>query len=339
MFLDRIQIRLTVLVALLIALILGVGGWSLDWIVRQSLETELANKLATGRFVISVEMSPPKGFDVGGVLSNALMLKQEGADVVNIADSPRARMRMSPWAVAHLVQTEVGIESVLHFPTRGRNLLRIQGDLLAAHALHVRNLFVVMGDPPSIGDYPEAADSYDVVPSGLVKLIKQNFNRGTDGAGASIGRPCSFTVGAALDPGASDLDREIRTLQKKIEAGADFALTQPIFDPAVLRAFLKRCHELYGPLKLPLLVGILPLASARHAEFLHNEVPGVTLTDAVRDRMRLAGDQGRREGISIAREILVQVRDVAAGVYVMPPFGRFDTAAEVFSVVGGSSNV
>jgi homocysteine S-methyltransferase len=242
-------------------------------------------------------------------------------------------MRMSPWAVAHLVQTEVGIESVLHFPTRGRNLLRIQGDLLAAHALHVRNLFVVMGDPPSIGDYPQATDHYDVVPSGLVKLIKQNFNRGTDGAGASIGRPCSFTVGAALDPGASDMDRESKTLRKKIEAGADFALTQPVFDPAVPRAFLKRYAELHGPLKLPVLVGILPLASARHAEFLHNEVPGITLIEAVRDRMRLAGDQGRREGIQIAQEILLQVKDMAAGVYLMPAFGRFDTAAEVFSVV------
>jgi 5,10-methylenetetrahydrofolate reductase len=295
--------------------------------------TELANKLAAGTFVVSVEISPPKSFDVGGVLASALMLKQQGADMVNIADSPRARMRMSPWAVAHLVQTEVGIESVLHFPTRGRNLLRIQGDLLAAHALHVRNLFVVMGDPPSIGDYPQATDNYDVVPSGLVKLIKQNFNRGMDGAGASIGRPCSFTVGAALDPGASDLDREIKTLRKKIEAGADFALTQPVFDPSVVRAFLKRYTELHGPLNLPLLVGILPLASARHADFLRNEVPGVTLTDAVRDRMRLAGDQGRREGVRIAQEILLQVRDAAAGVYVMPPFGRFDTAAEVFSVV------
>jgi homocysteine S-methyltransferase len=294
--------------------------------------TELAKKLQAGQFVVSVEMSPPKGFDAGGVLSGALMLKQEGADVVNIADTPRARMRMSAWAVAHLVQTEVGIESVLHFPTRGRNLLRVQGDLLAAHALHVRNLFVVMGDPPSIGDYPEATDNYDVVPSGLVKLVKQNFNRGTDGAGASIGRPCSFTVGVALDPGSPDVDREIKTLRKKIEAGADFALTQPVFDPAVLRAFLKRYEELHGPLTLPLLIGLLPLASARHAEFLHNEVPGITLTDSVLDRMRLAGNQGRQEGIKIAQDLLMELRDIAAGVYVMPPFGRFDTAAEVFSI-------
>jgi homocysteine S-methyltransferase len=295
--------------------------------------TELAKKLQAGKFVVSVEMSPPKGFDVGGVLSGALMLKQEGADVVNIADTPRARMRMSAWAVAHLVQTEVGLETVLHFPTRGRNLLRVQGDLLAAHALHIRNLFVVMGDPPSIGDYPEATDNYDVVPSGLVKLIKQNFNRGTDGAGASIGRPCSFTVGVALDLGASDVGREIKTLHKKIEAGADFALTQPVFDPGVVRTFLKRYEELHGPLKLPLLMGLLPLASARHAEFLHNEVPGITLTDPVRDRMRLAGDEGRREGIKIAQELLLELRHIAAGAYLMPPFGRFDTAAEVFSVV------
>jgi len=295
--------------------------------------TELAKKLEVGKFVVSVEMSPPKGFDVGGVLSGALMLKQEGADVVNIADTPRARMRMSAWAVAHLVQTEVGLETVLHFPTRGRNLLRVQGDLLAAHALHIRNLFVVMGDPPSIGDYPEATDNYDVVPSGLVKLIKQNFNRGTDGAGASIGRPCSFTVGVALDPGSLDVEREIKTLRRKIEAGADFALTQPVFDPTILRTFLKRYEGLHGPLKLPLLIGLLPLASARHAEFLHNEVPGITLTDAVLDRMRLAGEGGRREGIKIAQELLLELRDLAAGAYLMPPFGRFDTAAEVFSIV------
>ncbi len=294
--------------------------------------TELAKKLEAGKFIVSVEMSPPKGFDVGGVLSGALMLKQEGADVVNIADTPRARMRMSAWAVAHLVQTEVGLETVLHFPTRGRNLLRVQGDLLAAHALHIRNLFVVMGDPPSIGDYPEATDNYDVVPSGLVKLIQQNFNRGTDGAGASIGRPCSFTVGVALDPGASDVSREIKMLRKKIEAGANFALTQPVFDPGVVRTFLKRYEELHGPLKLPLLMGLLPLASARHAEFLHNEVPGIMLTDRVLDRMRLAGE-GRREGIKIAQELLLELRDIAAGAYLMPPFGRFDTAAEVFSVV------
>jgi len=295
--------------------------------------TELAKKLAEGKFVVSVEMSPPKGLDAGRVLANALMLKQEGADAVNIADSPRARMRMSPWAVAHLVHTEVGLEPVLHFPTRGRNLLRVQGDLLAAHALHVRNLFVVMGDPPSIGDYPQATDNYDVVPSGLVKLVKQNFNRGVDGAGAPIGRPCAFTVGVALDLGARDVDREIKTLRKKIEAGADFALTQPVFDPCMVRAFLKRYEELHGPLALPLLVGVLPLASARHAEFLHNEVPGITLTDAVRARMRLAGEQGRQEGIKIAQEILCAMRELAAGVYLVPAFGRFDTAAQVFSVV------
>ena len=295
--------------------------------------TELAKKLEAGKFVVSVEVSPPKGFDAGGVLSGALMLKQEGADVVNIADSPRARMRMSPWAVAHLVQTQVGIESVLHFPTRGRNLLRVQGDLLAAHALHVRNLFVVMGDPPSIGDYPQATDNYDLVPSGLVKLIKQSFNRGADSAGASIGRPCSFTVGVALDPGAADVDREIKTLRKKVGAGADFALTQPVFEAGVVRAFLARYEELHGPLELKLLVGILPLASARHAEFLHNEVPGITLTESVRDRMRLAGDKGRQEGIKIAQELLAELREIVAGVYLMPPFGRFDTAAEVFSIV------
>jgi len=212
-----------------------------------------------------------------------------------------------------------------------RNLLRVQGDLLAAHALHVRNLFVVMGDPPAIGDYPQATDLHDVVPSGLVKLIKQGFNQGTDGAGDSIGAPCSFTVGTALDLGTRNVAREIKTLRKKIEAGADFALTQPVFDPQVARDFLQAYADEFGPLQLPILLGLLPLASARHAEFLHNEVPGINLPPVMRDRMRQAGERGREEGIRIAQEIGAELKDAIRGVYLMPAFGRFDTAVEVFA--------
>jgi homocysteine S-methyltransferase len=291
--------------------------------------TALALMLQRGEFVASVEVAPPKGFNTARVLANALMLKQAGANVIDIADTPRARMRMSPWAVAHLVHTRVDVEVVLHFPTRGRNLLRVQGDLLAAHALHLRNLFVVMGDPPSIGDYPEATDTNDVVPSGLVGLIKQKLNRGLDPAGASIGQPCSFLVGVALDLGARDVEREIRVLRKKLDAGADFALTQPLFDTARARAFLQEYARRHGPLELPLLVGLLPLASSRHAEFLHNEVPGITVPDTARERMRRAGEDGRQEGIRMARELLLELREFARGVYLMPPFGRYDTAAEV----------
>lgn len=295
--------------------------------------TQLRQKLDAGHFVVSVEMSPPRGFNPDKVLAGALILKQAGADVINVADSPRAQMRMSAWAVAHLVQTEIGMESVLHFPVRGRNLLRVHGDLMAAHALRVRNIFACMGDPAATGDYPQATDAYDIVPSGLVKLIKQHFNEGIDHAGTSIGAPCSFTAGVACDPNARDVARELKTLRKKIEAGADFCLTQPVFEPKIAREFLKRYADEFGKLELPMLAGVLPLASSRHAEFLHNEVPGITLTDEIRERMRRAGDNGRAEGLKIASELWSELLEFAQGVYIMPAFGRYDTVAELLDAV------
>lgn len=295
--------------------------------------TQLQQKLDAGHFVVGVEMDPPRGFNPDAILAGALILKQAGADVINVADSPRAQMRMSAWAVAHLIQTEVGAEAVLHFPVRGRNLLRVHGDLMAAHALRVRNIFACMGDPVATGDYPQATDAYDVVPSGLVKLIKQHFNQGIDHAGTSIGAPCSFTSGVACDLGARDVAREIKTLNKKVEAGADFALTQPIFDPRLAREFLRRYADAYGKLELPLLAGVLPLASSRHAEFLHNEVPGITLTDEIRERMRRAGDDGRAEGLRLARELWAELMEFAQGVYIMPAFNRYELVAELLSAV------
>lgn len=295
--------------------------------------TRLREYLDSGRFIISVELDPPRGHDLDQVLAGAHTLKQAGADVVNIADSPRAQMRMSAWAVALLVSSQVDIETVLHFPVRGRNLLRVHGDLLAAHALRVRNIFAVMGDPPTIGDYPGATDTYDLVPSGLTRLIKQNFNRGIDQAGMAIGAPCSFTVGVALDLNPRDLAREVKTLHAKVEAGADYALTQPVFEPRAAREFLGRYREEYGSLKLPLLIGILPLVSSRHAEFLHNEVPGITLTDAVRERMRRAGNNANAEGLSIAEELWRELQDIARGVYLMPPFGRYDSCAALLAAL------
>lgn len=295
--------------------------------------TQLQQKLDAGHFVISVEMAPPRGFNPDTVLAGALLLKQAGADVINVADSPRAQMRMSAWAVAHLIQTEVGAEAVLHFPVRGRNLLRVHGDLMAAHALRVRNIFACMGDPVASGDYPQATDAYDVVPSGLVKLIKHHFNEGVDHAGMSIGAPCSFTAGVACDLGARDVAREIKTLHKKIQAGADFALTQPIYDISLAREFLRRYNSEYGKLELPLLAGVLPLASSRHAEFLHNEVPGIMLTDEIRERMRRAGEDGRAEGLAIARELWIELLEFSQGVYIMPAFHRYEWVAELLESV------
>lgn len=286
-------------------------------------------------FVITVEMDPPRGADTHKMLAGARLLNAAGADAIDVADQPMARMRMSAWAVAHVIEREVGIETVLHFPTRGRNLLRVQGDLLAAHALGLRNLFATLGDPTAIGDYPNANDAYDVVPSGLIKLVKQGFNVGVDHAGVKIGTPTRFFVGCALNLCAPDVDKEIKTLRKKLEAGADFALTQPIYEVGPARDFLARYAELHGPLELPVIVGILPLYNARHAAFLNNEVPGIRIPAAALERMEKAGEAGAREGANLSLELLAELRGLGPvrGAYLMPPFGRYEMAAEILEGV------
>lgn len=292
--------------------------------------TELAYMFAKGHFVVSVEMNPPRSHNVERLLQSAELLRDSGADVLNIADSPTARMRMSPWAVCHLLQSRLGLETILHFPTRGRNLLRVQGDLLGAHALSLRNLFVVMGDPTRIGDYPEAMDNYDIVPSGLIRLIKQRMNAGVDQAGNSISQPTSFTVGCALNMGAQDIDKEIEVLLKKIDAGADFALVQPVFEPPIAEQFLRRCEQIAGaPLKLPVLMGVMPLYSLRHALYLHNEVPGITIPAPILKRMEAAGEDAAQEGVRVANELLAQMRGMVQGAYVIPSFNHYELAAQV----------
>jgi methionine synthase / methylenetetrahydrofolate reductase(NADPH) len=295
--------------------------------------SKLAQALAAGRFVATVEMSPPRGIASHRLLAGARMLKEAGANFIDVADSPLARMRMSAWAAAHLVQEEVGLEAILHFPTRGRNLLRVQGDLLAAHALHIRNLFVVMGDPTHIGDYPEAMDNYDIVPSGLIQLIKTRLNSGVDQAGRSIDQPTQFVVGCAVNLEAGDRDREMKLLRKKQINGADFGLTQPIFDAQRAQGFMAAYKAKYGERMLPVVAGIQPLYNAGNAEFLHNEVPGISIPDEFRQRMRTAADP-QKEGVEIARELLLQLRPYVQGVYMIPQFGRYDLVADVLDVVG-----
>lgn len=292
----------------------------------QSGETRLARALSERAFVITVEMEPPKSTDTGPLEENARTLRDAGATVLDISDIPMARMRMTGLAAALKVQQATGLETVLHFPVRGRNLLRVQGDLLASHALNVRNLFVTMGDPSSIGDYPQAFDHHDIVPTGLVQLIKKDFNAGRDSAGASIGGACSFVTGVAANLTPADLDKEAKLLKKKIDCGADFALTQPVFDAGLARRFLEHYAQLFGPLTLPVLVGILPLASARHAIFLKNEVPGMMVPDALIARMATAAN-GREAGAHIAAEVLAQLRPHVQGVYFIPAFRRYDTIA------------
>jgi homocysteine S-methyltransferase len=240
-----------------------------------------------------------------------------------------ARMRMTGLAAAYRVQQSTGLETVLHFPVRGRNLLRVQGDLLAAHALGVRNLFVTMGDPASIGDYPQAFDNHDIVPTGLVQLIKEQFNCGRDSAGASIGSACTFTVGVAANLPPGDPEKEAKLLKKKIDCGADFALTQPVFDAEAALAFLAYYERMFGRLTLPILAGILPLASARQAVFLKNEVPGMMLPDALVARMDAAGEDAREEGVRAAAETLHAIRPAVQGVYFIPAFRRYDILARL----------
>ncbi|MFQ5434623.1 MAG: bifunctional homocysteine S-methyltransferase/methylenetetrahydrofolate reductase [Anaerolineae bacterium] len=290
--------------------------------------TQLDQAFTNKRFVATVEISPPKGIATHRLLEGARMLKEAGANFLNLADSPLARMRMSAWAAAYLVQKEIGLETILHFPTRGRNLLRVQGDLLAAYAMGIRNLFVTMGDPTRIGDFPEAMDSYDIVPTGLIQLIKQQFNAGVDRSGQSIDQPTNFVVGCALNLMPKDVEREMKLLRKKVRNGADYALTQPVFDADAARAFVETYEARYEEPILPLVAGIKPLYNSRNAEFLHHEVPGVIIPEVLRQRMRDAKEP-QQEGVQIAVETLAAIRPFIHGVYLMPAFGRYDLVANV----------
>ena len=295
--------------------------------------THLAQRLAENKFTVCVEMDPPRGLSTHKLLAGASLLQDSGADIINVADSPLARMRMSAWAVCDVVQRTLGVETTLHFPTRGRNLLRVQGDLLAAHAIGLRNVFVVMGDPTSIGDYPEAMDNYDLVPSGLIKLIKQGFNMGVDHSGTSIGQPTNFFVGAALNLCPQDMDTEVKNLHRKIKAGTDFFLTQPIYNAEDGPKLIEAYEAKHGKLEKPILAGILPLVSAKHANFLHHEVPGIVIPEESRARIEAAKDGAAKVGVELAVELIQKIKPWASGIYMMPQFHRYDQASEIIVAV------
>ena len=278
-------------------------------------------------------MDPPRGISTHKLVAGASLLADAGADVINVADSPMARMRMSAWAVCEVIKRQVGIDSTLHFPTRGRNLLRVQGDLLAAHALGIRNIFVVMGDPTSIGDYPEAMDNYDLVPSGLIKLIKQGFNTGVDHSGVSIGQPTAFFVGTALNLNPQNHLKEMKNLKRKIDAGADFILTQPIYDSNKGWNFLEEYEKSFGKLETPILTGILPLVSLKHATFLNNEVPGIEIPADIMNHLEQAGEGASKVGVKAAIDLINNIREWSQGIYIMPQFHRYDLVAEIVEAV------
>lgn len=291
-------------------------------VTRPVAPTTLAQKLGK-TFVVTVEIEPPRGVHDRKELEGCRRLNEGGVDAINVADNPMARLRMSPWAMCARIQSEVGVETILHFTTRDRNLVRLQSDLLAVHALGVRNVLVLRGDPPQMGDYPNATAISDVKPSGLVHLIKE-FNRGRDMAGNAIGTPTAFTVGVALNLSAPDLGKEARVLERKVAAGADFICTMPIYEAEALDRFIR----VMGGVPVPMLVGVLPLVSHRHAEFLHNELPGFTIPAWVRERIRSTSD-GREEGIRIAHELLTAIRSRVAGFYLVPSFGRYEMVVEL----------
>ena len=291
--------------------------------------TEFARKLGR-QFLVCVEIDPPKGLNPAKALEGAKLLKAAGVDAINVADSPMARVRMSAQTLCYLIQRQVDIETILHFTTRDRSLMGLQSELLGAHAVGVRNILALTGDPPSLGDYPDSTAVYDVDSIGLIRILAR-LNEGTDLAGASVGHKASFTIACALDPTRSDLQEEARRLRTKMAAGAQFVMTQPIYDVAVWRQFLQVFGE--SEVGVPVMVGILPLQSAKHAEFLHNEVPGITLTEGALVRMRRAGADGRREGVRMAQELLAELRPMVQGVYIMPSFGRYEVAAEVLEVL------
>lgn len=297
-------------------------------VLATARQSAFERKLAAGEFVVSVELDPPRGVDGDKLVQGAIALRQAGVDAINIADSPLATARMSPLALAVLIQQQVDIEVLLHVSCRDRNLLGLLSECMGAHALGIRHTLCVTGDPPSLGDYPGARGVFEVDAIGLVRTLRQ-LNEGLDANGKPLNFRSDFRISVAVNPTALDLPREIDRFHQKVAAGAQYALTQPLYNPEDLERFV----ELAKP-TIPLLVGVLPLRNARHAHFIHHEVPGMAIPEAIRTRMDRAGERGPEEGVQIAREFLQAVRSRVAGTYLMPPFNKFDMAVEVLRDLG-----
>ncbi|MFN8646866.1 MAG: bifunctional homocysteine S-methyltransferase/methylenetetrahydrofolate reductase [Gemmatimonadales bacterium] len=287
-------------------------------------------KLARGEFITTVEIVPPKGVDPGPMFAQVRELKAAGVDAVNVPDGPRAQSRMGALLSGLLIQREVGIEAVVHYACRDRNLLGMLSDLLGAAASGVRNLLIVTGDPPKMGPYPDATAVFDIDSIGLANLVSR-LNRGLDPGGNALGGTTQFVIGVGVNPAAVDQERELKRFAWKVEAGAEYAMTQPVFDLEQLDRFLERV----APYQVPIIAGIWPLVSLRNAEFLANEVPGVTVPPAILDRMRVASARGKdealAEGILIAREMLAAIRGRVRGVQVAAPMGRAGVALQVIA--------
>ncbi len=296
--------------------------------------TELLRKLRSGAFVVSVEVDPPRAFSAEKQIEGAQIAKSMGADAVNVADSPMARVRMGALSLCVQIQQRVGIETIVHFTTRDRSLMGLQADLIGAHALGVRNILALTGDPPSLGDQQQSTAVYDVDSIGLTRIINR-FNEGYDQTGRDLGRRAGFTIAVACDPTRPNLVEEVDRFQRKVSGGAHFAMTQPIFDARLWQDFLTLYEERHGAFPVPVLIGVLPLQGHKHATFLHNEVPGITLNEGVLARMERAGAAGRQAGVEMAKELLLELKEMrhVQGVYLMPSFGRYELACQVLEVL------
>ena len=290
---------------------------------QQWSDSDFERKLMAGEFVVSVELDPPRGVNGERLVRGAIACRQAGVDAINIADSPMATARMSPLALAVLIRQQVDIEILLHVSCRDRNVLGLLSETMGAHALGIRHMLCVTGDPPSVGDYPGTRAVFEVDSIGLLRML-DGLNHGVNANGKPRKYSTDFRLSCAVNPTAEDLDREIERFHAKQEAGAKYALTQPIYDLDVFERFLERAQP-----KIPLLVGILPLRNARHAHFIHHEVPGMYVPESIRARMEKAGEAGPREGVAIGREFLEQVKPMCAGAYLMPPFNKFEMAIEL----------
>jgi len=299
-------------------------------VIARAEKSRMANGLARGGFVVSVELVPPRGYRADALVEQARQLKIRGVDLVNIPDGPLASARMSALSAAVLVQQQAGVEPILHYACRDRNLLAMQSDLLGAHSMGIRNLLIITGDPPKMGDYPDATAVLDADSIGLTNVVAQ-LNRGFDIGGQPIGQPTGFHIGVAVNPGAFNLEEELRRFAFKVQAGAEFAITQPVFDVAEFRSFLARIPE-HG---IPIIAGVLPLESVRHAEFMANEVPGVRVPEAVLERIRRADAASRasQEGLAIAREIAAEIRPLVQGVQISTSLKSIDIALGVIDAV------
>jgi homocysteine S-methyltransferase len=293
-------------------------------------KSNLGKMLALGKFVTSIEIVPPRGVDPDKLLNSVKLIKEQGVSVINIPDGPRALSRMSAQHVSFLIKAETGMESVLHYACRDRNLLGMMSDMLGLDAMGQKNLLIITGDPPKMGDYPHATPVFDVDSIGLTALVNQ-LNHGLDMAGNSIGKPAGYVIGVGVNPGALDMAKELERFRQKIAAGAEFAMTQPVFDTERLFDFIGKIKDL----NIPIIAGVWPLVSIRNAEFMTNEVPGAQVPAAIMNRIKAAGskDDALAIGIEIAKETILKIKDHVQGVQVSAPFGKVKIALEILSVL------